>query len=137
MTDFLREHEHAVNTIVYDAVGRFGGSISAEHGIGALKRDELAGTQVARRARPDARDQAALDPRGLMNPESGGVADGAGGGLSRSREPASTRCIACRDGRRPTHDPACFSRAEPHRSPSPAAATRPRFAATRQSPPWR
>jgi FAD/FMN-containing dehydrogenase len=31
-----------VNTIVFDAVARFGGSISAEHGIGALKRDELA-----------------------------------------------------------------------------------------------
>ena len=35
-------HEHAVNTLVYDAVAAHGGSISAEHGIGALKRDELA-----------------------------------------------------------------------------------------------
>ena len=38
---FLDEQEHAVNRIVYDAVVALGGSISAEHGIGALKRDEL------------------------------------------------------------------------------------------------
>ncbi len=40
--DFLRVHEPAVNALEYDAVGRFGGSISAEHGIGAQKGDELA-----------------------------------------------------------------------------------------------
>ena len=31
-----------VNALVYDAVAALDGSISAEHGIGALKRDELA-----------------------------------------------------------------------------------------------
>jgi FAD/FMN-containing dehydrogenase len=36
---FLAEQEHEVNGIVYDAVLRFGGSISAEHGVGVLKRD--------------------------------------------------------------------------------------------------
>jgi FAD/FMN-containing dehydrogenase len=65
---FLREHEQAVNTLVYDAVGAHGGSISAEHGIGALKRDEL-----ARRKSPVALQlmraiKQALDPQGLMNP---------------------------------------------------------------------
>ncbi|WP_372528646.1 FAD-binding oxidoreductase, partial [Piscinibacter sp.] len=40
--EFLCANEAAVNTIVYDAVIAHGGSISAEHGIGALKRDELA-----------------------------------------------------------------------------------------------
>jgi FAD/FMN-containing dehydrogenase len=65
---FLREHEQAVNGIVYDAVGAFAGSISAEHGIGALKRDEL-----ARRKSPVALQlmraiKLALDPLGLMNP---------------------------------------------------------------------
>ncbi|MBK6862282.1 MAG: FAD-binding oxidoreductase [Ideonella sp.] len=66
--DFLREHEHAVNTIVYDAVGRFGGSISAEHGIGALKRDELAARKspVALALMRDIKR--ALDPDGRMNP---------------------------------------------------------------------
>ena len=66
--DFLRAHEHAINTLVYDAVERCGGSISAEHGIGALKRDEL-----ARRKSPVALSlmraiKGALDPRGRMNP---------------------------------------------------------------------
>jgi FAD/FMN-containing dehydrogenase len=65
---FLAEHEHAVNSIVYDALGPLGGSISAEHGIGALKRDEL-----ARRKSPVALGlmraiKSALDPRGLLNP---------------------------------------------------------------------
>lgn len=65
---YLRDHEHAVNALVYDAVGAFGGSISAEHGIGVLKRDEL-----ARRKSPVALGlmraiKQALDPLGLMNP---------------------------------------------------------------------
>ncbi len=66
--DFLRDHERAINTVVYDAVGAHGGSFSAEHGIGALKRDEL-----ARRKSPVALQlmravKQALDPAGLMNP---------------------------------------------------------------------
>ena len=65
---FLRDHEAAINTLVYDAVGAHGGSISAEHGIGALKRDEL-----ARRKSPVALKmmraiKLALDPLNLMNP---------------------------------------------------------------------
>ena len=66
--DFLQANEAAVNAIVYDAVLAHGGSISAEHGIGALKRDEL-----VRRKQPLALDlmrriKAALDPQGRMNP---------------------------------------------------------------------
>ncbi|HEV7912814.1 MAG TPA: FAD-binding oxidoreductase, partial [Albitalea sp.] len=34
-SDFLRDHEAEVNRLVYDAVTAHGGSISAEHGIGA------------------------------------------------------------------------------------------------------
>ncbi|MEP7297688.1 MAG: FAD-binding oxidoreductase [Burkholderiales bacterium] len=65
---YLQRFEHAVNTLVYDAVGHFGGSISAEHGVGALKRDEL-----ALRKSPVALGlmraiKRALDPQGLMNP---------------------------------------------------------------------
>ncbi len=65
---FLRDHEATVNTIVYDAVDAFGGSISAEHGIGSLKRDEL-----ARRKSPVALQmmraiKQALDPLNIMNP---------------------------------------------------------------------
>jgi len=59
---------HEVNKVVFDIVLRMGGSISAEHGIGVLKRDEL----------PDVKDKVAielmrsfkalLDPHGIMNP---------------------------------------------------------------------
>jgi FAD/FMN-containing dehydrogenase len=65
--DFLGKW-HAVNAVVFEIVLRMGGSISAEHGIGVLKRDEL----------PDVKDKVAielmraikamLDPLGIMNP---------------------------------------------------------------------
>jgi FAD/FMN-containing dehydrogenase len=65
--DFLSRW-HEVNLVVFDIVLRMGGSISAEHGIGVLKRDEL----------PDVKDKVAielmrsikamLDPLGIMNP---------------------------------------------------------------------
>jgi FAD/FMN-containing dehydrogenase len=65
--DFLARW-HEVNAVVFDIVLRMGGSISAEHGIGVLKRDEL----------PDVKDKVAislmraikamLDPLGIMNP---------------------------------------------------------------------
>src|SRR3954466_14269606 len=59
---------HEVNAVVFEIVLRMGGSISAEHGIGVLKRDEL----------PDVKDPTAIalmraikaqfDPLGIMNP---------------------------------------------------------------------
>ncbi len=66
--DFLARHEPAINTLVFDAVQACGGSFSAEHGIGALKRDEL-----ARRKSPVALGlmraiKQALDPNGRLNP---------------------------------------------------------------------
>ncbi len=66
--DFLADHEGAVNAVVYEAVQTHGGSISAEHGIGVLKREVLAQTQspVARQLMRAIK--AALDPRGTMNP---------------------------------------------------------------------
>ena len=65
---FLVEHEHAVNTLVYDALAPFGGSISAEHGIGALKREELAQRKSAVALALMRSIKSALDPRGLLNP---------------------------------------------------------------------
>ena len=58
----------AISRQVHDLVTAWGGSISAEHGIGQLKRDEL-----ARIGNPVALDlmrtiKHALDPFGLMNP---------------------------------------------------------------------
>jgi FAD/FMN-containing dehydrogenase len=65
---FLRDQEKPINALVYDAVDRFGGSISAEHGIGSLKRDKLEAHKS-----PVALDlmrsiKHALDPQNLMNP---------------------------------------------------------------------
>jgi FAD/FMN-containing dehydrogenase len=56
------------STLIYDLVTRAGGSISAEHGIGQLKRDELArlGNPVALGMMRAVK--LALDPDGLLNP---------------------------------------------------------------------
>ena len=66
--DFLAQQESAINALVYDAVQSHAGSIAAEHGIGRLKREEL-----ARRKSPVAlglmrRLKAALDPQRILNP---------------------------------------------------------------------
>ena len=57
-----------MNTVVFDVVLKYGGSISAEHGIGVMKRDLL----------PSIKDPVAmelmrtlkrtLDPNGILNP---------------------------------------------------------------------
>jgi FAD/FMN-containing dehydrogenase len=65
---FLERHEHAINELVFDAVQACGGSFSAEHGIGALKREDL-----AQRKSPVALEmmraiKQALDPNGMLNP---------------------------------------------------------------------
>jgi FAD/FMN-containing dehydrogenase len=65
---FLVEQEHAVNTLVFDAVAARGGSFSAEHGIGLLKRDELALRKSPVALQMMRAIKAALDPQGLMNP---------------------------------------------------------------------
>ena len=65
---FLAENEHAVNTLVFDAVARYRGSFSAEHGIGALKRDELAARKSPVALQMMRSIKAALDPLGIMNP---------------------------------------------------------------------
>ena len=65
---FLRTHEVAVNTVVYDAVGEFGGSISAEHGIGVLKRGELAARKSPVALQLMRSIKRALDPHDLLNP---------------------------------------------------------------------
>jgi FAD/FMN-containing dehydrogenase len=65
---FLREHEAQVNTLVYDSVHAHGGSISAEHGIGALKRDTLPHYKSAVALSMMKAIKQALDPQGLLNP---------------------------------------------------------------------
>jgi FAD/FMN-containing dehydrogenase len=65
---FLQKEEERVNTLVFDAVSKYDGSISAEHGVGSLKADKL----------PLYKDPVALglmraikqslDPHNTMNP---------------------------------------------------------------------
>ena len=65
---FLREQEKAVNTVVYDMVAQFRGSISAEHGIGSLKRDKLAHYKSPVALGMMRAIKQALDPQNLLNP---------------------------------------------------------------------
>lgn len=57
-----------INDIVHDVVRSFGGSISAEHGIGRMKRDELVATAPAVAIDLMRRVRHAFDPAGIMNP---------------------------------------------------------------------
>ncbi len=65
---FVRRNEAAVNKIVYDAVTAHGGSISAEHGIGTLKRDELAARKAPVALALMRSIRQALDPDAILNP---------------------------------------------------------------------
>ncbi|WP_265949913.1 FAD-binding oxidoreductase [Dechloromonas sp. A34] len=58
----------AVNRIVHDTVDALGGSISAEHGIGQLKREELLRYKSPVEMALMHSVKQALDPGGLMNP---------------------------------------------------------------------
>lgn len=64
---FLAEW-HRVSARVHDMVLGYGGSISAEHGIGSLKRDELARTADPAKLLAMRAIKAALDPNGILNP---------------------------------------------------------------------
>ena len=57
-----------VNRIVHDTVNALNGSISAEHGIGQLKREELLRYKSPVEMTLMRSIKQALDPRGLMNP---------------------------------------------------------------------
>jgi FAD/FMN-containing dehydrogenase len=58
----------AINRIVYDAVERLGGSISAEHGLGQLKREAIRSHKPAVELELMRKLKTTLDPQGLMNP---------------------------------------------------------------------
>ena len=60
--------EGPVNRVVHDAVHAAGGSISAEHGLGVLRRDEAARYKTAIERRLMQAVKTALDPLNLMNP---------------------------------------------------------------------
>jgi FAD/FMN-containing dehydrogenase len=62
------ESIHSVDDIIYDIVKAYGGSISAEHGIGTLKRDYLHYSRTGAEIALMRRLKAALDPQGILNP---------------------------------------------------------------------
>ena len=64
---FLTQQE-AINKIVHDRVHHYGGSISAEHGIGALKRQEILRYKTETEMAMMIAIKRALDPLNLMNP---------------------------------------------------------------------
>ena len=66
--EFLQQREAQVNRIVFDSVTQFGGSISAEHGIGSLKVNHLVHYKSAVALRLMHTIKQALDPHNLMNP---------------------------------------------------------------------
>ena len=66
--EFLRIHEPEVNRIVYDAVAAWGGSFSAEHGVGALKVHEMHDRKSPVALHMMQRIKQALDPKGTLNP---------------------------------------------------------------------
>jgi FAD/FMN-containing dehydrogenase len=66
--EFLHAHEAQVNHCVYEAVKNFGGSISAEHGIGRLKADTLPHYKDPVALALMRSIKQALDPQNLMNP---------------------------------------------------------------------
>lgn len=62
------ETKAIADRVVYDALVPFGGSVSAEHGIGLEKRAWLGHTRSAAEIDVMRRLKRALDPNGIMNP---------------------------------------------------------------------
>ena len=66
--DALLGNQSEINRIVHDHVNQFGGSISAEHGIGALKYEELRLYKSPVEMQLMQQIKSAFDPLNLMNP---------------------------------------------------------------------
>ncbi|RJG05702.1 FAD-binding oxidoreductase [Noviherbaspirillum cavernae] len=66
--DAFIEKQEAINRVVHDSVHRFDGSISAEHGLGALKRDEIRRYKSEVEMHLMQAVKRSLDPLDIMNP---------------------------------------------------------------------
>jgi FAD/FMN-containing dehydrogenase len=65
---FLNDWEEKVNTLVYDSVRRYDGSISAEHGVGSLKLEKLEHHKSKVALGMMKSIKRGLDPDNVMNP---------------------------------------------------------------------
>src|SRR5690606_10559158 len=66
--EWAAEHGAAVTDVVLDEGNRYGGSISAEHGIGQLKRDHFLHSKNPLELRLMRDIKRLLDPAGILNP---------------------------------------------------------------------
>jgi len=66
--DFISQHEETVNKLVYTIVSELNGSISAEHGLGQLKRDTIADYKEPLELELMRNIKRTFDPFRLMNP---------------------------------------------------------------------
>lgn len=64
----FKAEEPAISEAVHDLVARFHGSVSAEHGLGVLRRDDAARYRPPVETDLQLRIKTALDPLGLLNP---------------------------------------------------------------------
>jgi FAD/FMN-containing dehydrogenase len=86
-------HWDEINRMVHDIVHEFGGSISAEHGVGVMKRDEILRYKSAAEIETMRALKRTLDPNNILNPgkvlpreagEGDHAKHGGGGGFSAS-----------------------------------------------------
>jgi FAD/FMN-containing dehydrogenase len=66
--EFLSCHEDTIRKRVHDRVIAMNGSISAEHGLGQLRRDEAKRYKSPVEMNLMCALKAALDPNGILNP---------------------------------------------------------------------
>jgi len=62
------EIAHRMEELIYSAVGEWGGSVSAEHGIGSIKREFLHESRSPAELAVMRAVKSALDPNGILNP---------------------------------------------------------------------
>ena len=65
---FVQQQENRVNALVYDTVAQFGGSISAEHGVGSIKVESLEKHKSPVALELMRSIKRALDPDNIFNP---------------------------------------------------------------------